>query len=75
MSIKDKFAGLDMGSLLGGPLSAAADASSQLADSTAKFIDKVGFDEKRKKHTAASSYQKHSVMKMTKTGKRYGGRT
>ena len=71
MSIKDEFAGLDMGSLLGGPLSAAADASSQLADSTAKFIDKVGFNEKRKKHTAVSSYQKHSVMKMTKTGKRY----
>lgn len=75
MSIKDEFAGLDMGSLLGGSLSAAADASSQLANSMAKFIDEVGFNEKRKKHTAASSYQKHSVMKMTKTGKRYGGRT
>lgn len=71
MSIKDEFAGLDMGSLLGGPLSAAADASSQLTDSTAKFIDKVGFNEKRKKHTAVSSYQKRSAMKMTKTGKRY----
>jgi len=71
MSIKDEFAGLDMGSLLGGPLSAAADASSQLTDSTAKFIDKVGFNEKRKKHTAVSFYQKRSAMKMTKTGKRY----
>ena len=47
------------------------DLCSQLTDSTAKFIDKVGFNEKRKKHTAVSSYQKRSAMKMTKTGKRY----
>lgn len=33
MSLKDEFAGLNMGSLLGGPLSAATDASSQLANS------------------------------------------
>lgn len=61
MSIKEEFAGLDMGSLIGGPLSAAADASLQLANSTAEFINKVGFDEEGKTRTAAFSYQKHSI--------------
>lgn len=45
MSLKDEFARLSMGSLLGGPLSAATDASSQLANSVVEFINKVGFGE------------------------------
>lgn len=48
MSLKDEFAGLNMGSLLGGPLSAATDASSQLANSVVEFINKVGFGENGK---------------------------
>lgn len=48
MSLKDEFAGLNMGSLLGGPLSAATDASSQLANSAVEFINKVGFGENGK---------------------------
>lgn len=48
MSLKDEFAGLNMGSLLGGPLSAATDASSQLANSVVEFINKVGFGENEK---------------------------
>ena len=43
-AIADQFKGLDMGSLIGGPLTAAADASIMLADSTADFINHVGFD-------------------------------
>ena len=62
MCIKDEFAGLDMGSLIGGPLSAAADASSQLTKIPRRnLLIKLSFNEKRKKHTAVSSYQKHSV--------------
>ncbi len=41
-AIADQFKGLDMGSLIGGPLTAAADASIMLADSTADFINHVG---------------------------------
>lgn len=48
MSLKDEFAGLNMGSLLGGPLSAATDVSSQLANSAVEFINKVGFGENGK---------------------------
>ncbi len=48
MSLKDEFAGLNMGSLLGGPLSAAKNVSSQLANSAVEFINKVGFGENGK---------------------------
>lgn len=61
MAIAEQFAGLDMESLIGGPLSAAADASSQLANSTADFINKVGFDKDGKVRTAAFAYQKRSM--------------
>ncbi|MCH5255250.1 MAG: DUF2589 domain-containing protein, partial [Lachnospiraceae bacterium] len=44
MAIAEQFAGLNMDQLIGGPLSAAADASTQLANSTADFINRVGFD-------------------------------
>lgn len=61
MAIAEQFAGLDMENLIGGPLSAAADASSQLANSTADFINKVGFDKDGKVRTVAFAYQKRSM--------------
>ncbi len=60
-AIADQFKGLDMGSLIGGPLTAAADASIMLADSTADFINHVGFDYYGKVRTVAFSYQKRSA--------------
>jgi hypothetical protein len=60
-AIADQFKGLDMGSLIGGPLTAAADASIMLADSTADFINHVGFDNNGKVRTVAFSYQKRSA--------------
>lgn len=61
MAIGEQFAGLDMEQLIGGPLSAAANASTLLANSTADFIRKVGFDSKGKLQTAAFGYQKRST--------------
>ena len=61
MSIAQQFAGLRMDQLIGGPLSAAADASTQLANSTASFINKVGFDSNGKARTVAFGYQKRSM--------------
>ena len=51
MAIAEQFAGLNMDQLIGGPLSAAADASTQLANSTATFINRVGFDSNGKVRT------------------------
>lgn len=61
MAIAEQFAGLDMENLIGGPLSAAANASSQLANSTAEFINRVGFDRDGKVRTVAFAYQKRSM--------------
>lgn len=61
MAIAEQFAGLDMESLIGGPLSAAANASTQLANSTADFINRVGFDNDGKVRTVAFAYQKRSM--------------
>lgn len=60
MAIGEQFAGLDMKQLIGGPLSAAAESSTLLAESTANFINKVGFDQKGKLRTVAFGYQKRS---------------
>lgn len=60
MAISDQFRGLDMKNLIGGPLSAAADASLALANSTATFINTVGFDEKGKTRTVKFGYQQKS---------------
>lgn len=51
MGIGEQFAGLDMKNLIGGPLTAAADASVLLAQSTADFINRVGFDNESKTRT------------------------
>lgn len=40
----DQFGGLDMASLIGGPLRAACDAQAMLASSTANFIQSVGME-------------------------------
>lgn len=61
MAIAEQFAGLDMENLIGGPLSAAANASTQLANSTADFINRVGFDNDGKVRTVAFAYQKRSM--------------
>lgn len=60
MAIAEQFAGLDMGMLIGGPLTAAADASILLANSTADFIDRVGFDNSGRARTVAFSYEKQT---------------
>lgn len=61
MAIGEQFAGLDMKQLIGGPLSAAAESSTLLANSTADFINKVGFDAHGKLRTVAFGYEKRSV--------------
>lgn len=61
MAIGEQFAGLDMKQLIGGPLSAAAESSTLLANSTADFINKVGFEPDGKLRTVAFGYQKRSV--------------
>lgn len=58
MAIGDQFSGLDMTNLIGSPLRATADASLQLAESTAEFINKVGFDGNGNLRTASFQYQK-----------------
>ncbi len=58
MPIGSQFTGLDMKELIGGPLSAAADASVQLAQSTAEFINDVGFDEQKKVRNVQFGYTK-----------------
>jgi hypothetical protein len=61
MAIAEQFSGLPMDQLIGAPLRAAADASTQLANSTAAFINEVGFDEEKKIRTAAFGYQMRTV--------------
>lgn len=61
MAIGEQFAGLNMEQLIGGPLSAAAKASTQLANTTADFINKVGFDNKGALRTVAFGYERRSV--------------
>lgn len=61
MAIAEQFAGLQMDQLIGAPLRAAADASTQLANSTADFINRVGFDNDGKVRTVAFGYQRRST--------------
>ncbi|MDR1218860.1 MAG: DUF2589 domain-containing protein [Treponema sp.] len=58
MSIGAQFAGLDMENLIGGPLSAAANASVKLAKSTADFINTVGFNPDKSARTMLFKYEK-----------------
>jgi hypothetical protein len=61
MSIGQQFQGLPMDQLIGSPLSAAADASIRLANSTADFINKVGFDADGNVRNVAFRYEKRST--------------
>lgn len=61
MAIAEQFAGLKMDELIGGPLSAAADASTLLANSTADFINRIGFDQNGRVRTVPFSYHQRSV--------------
>lgn len=61
MAVAQQFAGLDMGQLIGGPLTAVADASTLLANSTANFINDVGFDRDGRLRTVTFAYQKRSL--------------
>lgn len=61
MAIAEQFAGLQMDQLIGAPLRAAADASTLLANSTADFINRVGFDNDGKVRTVTFAYQRNSV--------------
>jgi hypothetical protein len=45
MTISEQFRGLPMGDLVGAPLIAACDAQIRLAQATAEFINRVGFEE------------------------------
>jgi hypothetical protein len=58
MAIGAQFAGLDMGKLIGGPLTAAADASVTLARSTADFINTVGFNADQSVRTVLFKFEK-----------------
>ena len=58
MAISNQFSGLDMKNLIGAPLTAAADASMQLAQSTADFINNVGFDAEGKIRNVDFGYEK-----------------
>jgi hypothetical protein len=58
MSIGAQFAGLDMGNLIGGPLTAAANASVTLARSTADFINTVGFNADKSARTMLFKFEK-----------------
>lgn len=60
MGIGQEFAGLNMEQLIGGPLSAAANANTLMAGTTANFINRVGFTGDGKLRTAAFGYQKRS---------------
>lgn len=61
MAIAEQFAGLEMDKLIGAPLAAAADASISLANSTADFINRVGFDKNNNARTVKFKYHQRSV--------------
>lgn len=61
MAIAEQFAGLNMDHLIGAPLKAAADASTQLANSTADFINRVGFDNEGNVRNVTFGYQSRTV--------------
>lgn len=61
MSVKEQFSGLDTEMLIGGPLIAVTQAQSLLAQSTADFINKVGFDDNGHMRMLAFDYQRQSV--------------
>lgn len=66
----DQFSGLDMSTLIGGPLKAACDAQSMLAATTTRFIENVGMeapdsDGKRKVRTTSFTFKRAAVNEET----------
>ncbi|MDE6738045.1 MAG: DUF2589 domain-containing protein [Lachnospiraceae bacterium] len=61
MKIAEQFAGLQMDQLIGAPLRAAADANAHMANSTADFINKIGFDNKGNVRNVMFGYQKRTA--------------
>lgn len=61
MRIAEQFTGLQMDQLIGGPLRAAADANAHLANSTADFINNIGFDNKGNVRNVMFGYQKRTA--------------
>jgi hypothetical protein len=61
MAIGAQFAGLDMEKLIGGPLTAAANASITLARSTADFINTVGFNTDKTARTILFKFEKSDM--------------
>ncbi len=64
IEMKNQFSGLDMGELIGGPLKAACNAQVMLAQSTATFIEQVGFQEvdgQSVTRTADFSFEKNEI--------------
>lgn len=55
--ITNQFSGLDMSSLIGGPLQAACNAQLQLANATANFIQTVGMQEDSAVRTVDFKYE------------------
>lgn len=66
--IGDQFKGLPMESLIGGPLSAAVTANLNLANATADFINKVGFNEDSTARMVDFSFERPGLNE--KTGER-----
>ena len=60
MGISEQLSGLPMKELIGSPLAAAADASINLANSTAEFINRVGFDKDGNVRNVQFQYEKVS---------------
>lgn len=61
VKMSDQFSGLDMASLIGGPLQAACNAQIMMASATTKFIEDVGLEDadedgKRKIRTTSFSF-------------------
>lgn len=61
MALAEQFTGIEMSQLIGAPLSAVVEAELQLADSTARFIQRVGVDEEGKTRTATFLFQRGMV--------------
>jgi len=64
MTISEQFRGLPMGDLVGAPLMAACEAQVRLAQATADFINKVGFEQNEKGESTGTT--RTSAFKFTR---------
>lgn len=61
MAIEEQLSGLDMSALIGEPLKATTEAQVILGQSTADFINKVGFDENGKTRSVSFQFKRPIV--------------